>query len=128
MFQHMNWGRSMKDISKIYQGDPIHPDKPKISSYDKKKHKKKKRFQDAKKHFSELTKIVEDLHKELEDKKSPFRICIYQEEDDIFIDIVTIDDSGKISTSVKHDISHAEFEGLVHHMKSGKGLILDADV
>ncbi len=70
---------------------------------------------------------MEDLHKELEYKNSPFRICIYQEDDEVFIDIVTIDDSGKTGTAFKHDISHAEFEDLVHHIKSGRGLILDAD-
>jgi len=93
-----------------------------------KKQKKKKHFQEAKKHFDELTKIVDEAHKELADKNSPFRLCIYQEGDDIFIDIVTINDSGETDQVFKHDISHAELENLVHHIKSGRGLILDADV
>ncbi len=45
----------------------------------------------------------------------------------IFIDIVTIDDSGKTDQVFKHDISHAELENLIHQIKSGRGLILDAD-
>ncbi|MBU1341711.1 MAG: hypothetical protein KKE44_22945 [Proteobacteria bacterium] len=118
----------MEDITKINQSDPIHPEKPGVSSYGKKKHKKKKHYQQAKKHFDELTKIVEQTHKELEDNNSPFRLCIYQEGDDIFIDIVAIDDFGNTSQVFKHDISHSELENLVHHIKSGRGLILDADV
>ena len=117
----------MEDIAKIYQTDPIHPDKPGISSYKKKKQKKRKRFHEAKKHFDELTKIVDETHKELELKDSPFRICVYQEGEDIFIDIVTIDESGNIDQTFKHDISHAELENLVNHIKSGRGLIFDAD-
>ncbi len=46
----------------------------------------------------------------------------------IFIDIVTIDDSGKTDQVFKHDISHAELENLIHQIKSGRGLILDDDV
>ena len=75
-----------------------------------------------------MTKIVEETHTELKDKNSPFRICVYEEGDDIFIDVVTIDDDGKISQVFKHDISHQELEVLIHQIKSGTGLILDADV
>jgi hypothetical protein len=46
----------------------------------------------------------------------------------VFIDIVTLDDYGKISRIFKHDISHTELEDLVQHLKSGRGLLLDADV
>ncbi len=118
----------MEDISKIYQGDSIRQDKPSITSYEKRKQKKKRHFHQAKKHFDELTKIVDETHKELEEKESPFRLCVYQEGEDIFIDIVTIDDAGHIDKTFKHDISHDELEHLVHHIKSGRGLILDADV
>lgn len=117
----------MEDISKIYQTKPIVSDKPGQGVYDKKKKKRKKPFQEAKKHFDELTQIVEETHKELEINNSPFRLCVYQEDDDIFIDIVTIDDSGKITQVFKHDISHVELEALVHQIKSGRGLILDSD-
>lgn len=118
----------MEDISKIYQSEPINPDKSNAASFEKKKHKKKKLFQEAKKHFDELTQIVDETHQELEENDSPFRLCVYQEGDDIFIDIVTIDDSGKIDQIFKHDISHAELENLVQQIKSGRGLILDADI
>ncbi|MCP3875556.1 MAG: hypothetical protein GY699_20680 [Desulfobacteraceae bacterium] len=117
----------MEDISKINQSDPIHPDKPNILSYEKRKQKKKRHFQEAKKHFDELTKIVDETHKELEEKDSPFRLCVYQEGEDIFIDIVTIDQFGKIDKTFKHDISHDQLENLINHIKSGRGLIFDAD-
>ena len=118
----------MEDISKIYQGESINSGKSNTTAFEKKKYKKRKYFQEAKKHFDKLTKIVDETHKELEEKDSPFRLCVYQEGDDIFIDIVTIDDSGKIDQVFKHDISHAELENLIHQIKSGRGLILDADV
>ncbi len=117
----------MEDISKINQGEGILPDKSAVSSYDRKKHKKRKYFQEAKKHLGELTKIVDEVHKELLVKESPFRLCVYQEGEDVFIDIVTMDDTGKISQIFKHDISHTELDDLVQHLKTGRGLMLDAD-
>lgn len=118
----------MDDITKIYQSEPVSPNKTDTGPQDRKKQKKKKFVQEVKKHFDTLTRIVEDIHKELEAKDSPFRLCIYQEGEDVFIDIVTIDQTGKIDKTFKHDISHAEFEELVRHIKSGRGLMLDTDV
>ena len=118
----------MEDISRIYKSGPIDHDRSNSASYEKKKYKKKKYYQEAKKHFDELTKIVDETHKELVENDSPFRLCVYQEGDDIFIDIVTIDDSGRTDQVFKHDISHAQLENLVQNIKSGRGLILDADV
>lgn len=118
----------MEDISKIYQAEPILPDKPGKKKYPRKKNKKKRYYKEAKKYFDELSQIVDETHKELEDNNSPFRLCVYQEGDDIYIDVVTIDDTGKISQVFKHDISHQELEDLIHNIKSGTGLILDADI
>ncbi len=118
----------MEDATKIYQSEATIPDKHQLSSFDKKKHKKRRHFHEAKKHFEELSLIVDETHKELEEKNSPFRVCIYQEGEDIFIDIVTIDENGNTTQVYKHDISHTELNDIVHHIKSGRGLILDADV
>ncbi|MFH2058245.1 MAG: hypothetical protein ABIJ59_05030 [Pseudomonadota bacterium] len=118
----------MEDISKINQTELVQSDKPDKKSFDKKKQNKKKAKRNVKKHFNELSKLVEETHRELESNNSPFRLCIYQEGEDIYIDVVTIDHTGKTSQVFKHDISHAEVENLVQHIKSGTGLILDADV
>ncbi len=117
----------MKELNKISHAKAIKPDKKPFGVYELQKRKKKKRHKEAKKHLSELTQIVNETHKDLEENDSPFRLSIYQDGDDIFIDIVTIDESGKIDQVFKHDISHAELEDLVAHIKSGRGLILDAD-
>ena len=119
-------------IWKIYQkymraAPYIRTDQPSLLMV-KKNIRKKKHHQEVKKSFDRLTKIVAETHRELEENDSPFRLCIYQEGDDIFIDIVTIDSLGKTSRILKHDISHAELENIVQHIKSGRGLLFDADV
>lgn len=117
----------MEDVAKIYHTKPILPDHSGYDRYGPKKQKKKKPFRKAKKHFDELSQIVEETHKELEDNNSPFRLCVYQEGDDIFIDVVTMDDSGRFKKVFKHDISHDQLENIIRHIKSGTGLILNAD-
>ncbi len=117
----------MEDVSKIYQTKAIMPDKKPFNTYAIQKRKKKKHHKEAKKYLSELAKIVDETHKELEENGSPFRVCFYQKGDDVYIDIVTIDEFGHTSQVFKHDISHDELEDLVAHIKSGRGLIFDAD-
>lgn len=118
----------MEDLFKIIQGEAIRPDKSDKKQFSKKKQKRRRPYRDAKKHLDELTQIVHETHKELEESDSPFRLCIYQDGEDIYIDVVTIDETGKTDKVFRHDISHDEMEALVHQIKSGTGLILDADV
>ncbi|MFH2092929.1 MAG: hypothetical protein ABIJ31_11255 [Pseudomonadota bacterium] len=118
----------MEDVSKINQTESIQPDRPGDKAFDKKKHKRKKPYHAAKQYFDKLSKIVDETHRELENSNSPFRLCVYQEGEDIYIDVVTIDDTGKTSQIFKHDISHAEVDNLIQQIKSGTGLILNADV
>ena len=117
----------MEDISKIYQTDPIIPDKPEHKNYEKKRRKRKKRSREAREHFDELTRMVDDVHRELEDNKSPFRLCVFQEGDDIFIDVVTVNDSGNTTRVFRHDISRAEVEEILQQIRTGTGLLLNAD-
>ncbi len=117
----------MEDISKINQTTPVPPDKQGNARTRRKKGKKRKPVREAKKYLQQLTRIVEDTHKELESRGSPVRLCIYQDGDDIYIDIVTIGMNGKIDQVFRHDISHEQLESLVAQIKSGTGLILDAD-
>ncbi len=116
----------MKDIPKIYQTDPVLSDKYPGKGFNK-RHKKKKQHRFAKDSFEALSRLVEETHRELENRDSPFRLCIYQDDEEIYIDVVTLDESGQISQVFKHDISHTEVENLVDQIKSGTGLILDAD-
>ena len=117
----------MEDISKIYQTDPVVPDKPDRNAFEKKKQKRRKRHREAREHFTELNRMVHDVHQELEKNKSPFRLCVYQEDDDIFIDVVTIDDTGRTTKVFRHDISRAQVEEILHQIRSGTGLLLNAD-
>ena len=123
----------MEDIAKILQTGAIQSDgQPSSRAFYKKGQKRKKhhphtRQHDARQYFNELSRIVEETHRELEKSGSPIRLCVYQKGGNIFIDVLSLDKSGQPGAVYKHDISHEAFEKLVAHIKSGRGLILDAD-
>lgn len=118
----------MEDRLKISQSKSIKPDNPGPRQYGKRKQKRRKPYRDAKKNLTELTQAVDDAHKELEQSNSPFRLCIYQEGEDIYIDVVTVDDNGTPKKVFRHDISHDEIQDLVYQIKSGTGLIFDVEL
>ncbi|MCP4022309.1 MAG: hypothetical protein GY729_10740 [Desulfobacteraceae bacterium] len=117
----------MEDIPHIYKSELLHQEKPDFNPHGKKKQKKRKPSAAVKKHFKNLTAMVDEAHKELEENHSPFRLCVYQEGEDIYIDVVTIDESGKTDQVFKHNITNEELQTLMQQIKSGRGLILDAN-
>ena len=88
-------------------------------------HKKIKHKEEAKDHFKELTYAVEQIHKILLKTKSPFRFCVYREDEDIMIDIVRLNDKGEVERTEKKDITHENFITLVRSIESGEGLLFD---
>lgn len=88
-------------------------------------HKRSKPKEEAKDHFKELSYAVEQIHKILIKSRSPFRFCVYQEGNDIMIDIVKLDEKGEIERTEKKDITHENFVTLVRSIESGEGLLFD---
>ena len=76
-------------------------------------------------HFQQLSKAAELAHDVLEKSNSPYRFCVYQEGEEIFIDIVIVDDDGKIKETKKKNITHDEFSTWLNHIEQGNGLFFD---
>jgi len=58
--------------------------------------------------------------------KSPYRFCVYQEDDDVFIDVVILGEDGKIKKIEKKNITDDEFSTWLNHIENGYGLLLDS--
>ena len=116
----------MEDISRINPTGKI-PERNKGFTGSKRRQKKKKKsHQYVKGHLDDLNRIAKEADNALEQMNSPFRIRIYEQEGEVFIDIVTFDDYGKVTHVFHQDITHEELEDLVRHLKSGRGLVFDA--
>ncbi|MFQ5714677.1 MAG: hypothetical protein ACE5GU_11665 [Candidatus Scalinduaceae bacterium] len=92
---------------------------------DKQEHKHKEKAGD---HFQDLAKAAELAHDTLEKNNSPYRFSVYQREGEVFIDIVIIDEDGKIKETKKKNITHEEFSTWLNHIEQGEGLFFDTTV
>ncbi len=89
---------------------------------DKQEHKHKEEAGD---HFQDLAKAAELAHDTLEKNNSPYRFIVYQKEGEVFIDIVIIDEDGKIKETKKKNITHEDFSTWINHIEQGEGLFFD---
>jgi hypothetical protein len=110
--------RVNKPVRIIPQKIPLKPGKEK----GKQEHKHR---DEAGNHFQQLSKAAELAHDVLVKNNSPYRFCVYQEGEEVFIDIVIVDDVGKILETKKTNITHEEFTTWLNHIEQGDGLFFD---
>lgn len=92
------------------------------------KSQKKPSAESSKEHFKELSDAVEKAHEHLIKTKSPYRFCVYQEEDELFIDLVILNEEGKIGSIKKKNITNDEFTLWLKMVQTGEGLLFDKEV
>ncbi|MCM2285214.1 MAG: hypothetical protein NDI81_10560 [Desulfobacula sp.] len=92
------------------------------------KKREKKSAAKPRKYFSILSQLVDDTHLSLVTKKSPFRLCVYREKEEVLMDIVTLDKTKKINRLYNRTITHNDMETLGRQILNGMGLILDYTV
>jgi hypothetical protein len=95
------------------------------SRHKKRKKQKKKCPDDTSAYFSDLTLSAEHAHELLRKAHSPYRFCVYREGGDIFIDLVILDENGKIAKVIKNNITHAEFSGIINRIETLDGFLID---
>jgi hypothetical protein len=117
----------MADVSRINHLTSIPEKKQHLAHFNKRKKKKRPQHHFVKRNIQALTKIADEAHEELQAIDSPFRLQVYQEGDEVFIDIVAMDDSGNTVQVFRHDITNDEFEDLIHQIETGSGLMFSID-
>jgi len=111
--------RVNKSVRVIPQKASLKPDKKK----DQQEHKPR---DEAGSHFQQLSKAAELANDVLKKDKSPYRFRVYQEGEEVFIDIVIVDDDdGTIKKAKKTNITHEEFSTWLNHIEQGNGLFFD---
>ncbi len=76
-------------------------------------------------HFDELDREVDYANSMLEQEESPYRFDLHKEDDAVYIDIVVLDESGKISQTLRKNVTHREFSQYRVAILEGGGLLLD---
>ncbi len=118
------------NLDRINKSDMIGSRDPVIDT-DKQKREhpheqREKENDEAGEHFESLRETAGLVNGELEAKKSPYRFYIYREYEDIFINLVRLDQNGRIAEVKKKNITHREFNDLITRIHQGEGLLFDS--
>lgn len=115
----------MNDELRINKINPLDQQKSPPDSKRRKEEREHKPKDEAGRHFQSLADAAELAHDTLEKNNSPYRFYVYQEEGEVFIDIVIIGEDGKIKETKKKNITHEEFSTWLNHIEQGEGLFFD---
>ena len=85
----------------------------------------KRRWRRPKDYFTTLAKRAGVTNQELAKKKLPYRFCVYEQGGEVFIDVVTLDAAGKVSTTVRRNITDEDFDRWIDDISILEGLFLD---
>ena len=115
----------MGDEIRVNKPVRIIPQKPPLKPGKKKEQEEHKHKDEAGDHFQQLSKAAKLANDTLKRDKSPYRFRVYQEGDEVFIDIVIVDENLAIQETKKTNITHEEFTTWLNHIEQGNGLFFD---
>jgi hypothetical protein len=118
----------MDDEIRVNKTVRVIPQKTSLKPGNKKGKQKHKHRDEVAAHFQQLCEAAELANDVLVKNNSPYRFCIYQEGEEIFIDVVIVDEDGKIKETKKENITHEEFSTWLNHIEQGNGFFFDITV
>lgn len=72
-----------------------------------------------------LSRMADDVHQTLLMKDAPIRLCVYQEEDELMMDVIALDSNENQKIVFSRDITDEKTPNLIRQMHKQQGLILD---
>jgi hypothetical protein len=115
-------------IEEVAGSARVHNDKPAgergSSRQQPDAHEHEKRH--PKEYFHTISKAAEASNKQLERTKAPYRFRVYEEGPRVLIDIVMLDDAGKIVKEVKRNITDEDFNKVIQDISAIEGLLIDS--
>ena len=115
-------------VNPLNSAEMVPPKKSHHKKWDRERHRRKYPVARSKDRFKELTDAVEKAHHQLVKEKSPYRFCVYEEEGEVFIDLVLLNEKGKIGTIKKKNITNEEFSKWMEIIERGEGLFFDETI
>ena len=115
----------MGDEIRVNKSVPIIPQKRALKPGKREDQQEHKHKDEAGDHFQQLSNAAKLANDILERDKSPYRFHVYQEGEEVFIDIVIVDEDLTIKETKKTNITHEEFTTWLNHIEQGNGLFFD---
>jgi hypothetical protein len=94
--------------------------------HQKDKHRRQDAPREPKDYIHTIGKAAEASNAKLVRLNLPYRFCVYAKGDEVFIDIVILDQNGNIVSEKVKNISHQDFERLIEDVSQIEGLFIDS--
>ncbi len=72
-----------------------------------------------------MARAAQASNEKLAKKGLPYRFCVCEKNGRIIIDLVLLDQSGKIVREIQRDITNEDFDRLIDDVASIEGLLID---
>ncbi len=118
----------MENVAHISPSEGVMSWNPPANTPRRRRLRKKKSETTPGRQFQTLARLVEDTHRNLVEDDAPLRLCVYQADENVLMDVVALDDKNKIRKSFSHPITHDDFDTLVRRIHTRMGLVLDYKV
>ena len=118
----------MENVSHINPYERMVASGQSFPSWRKPPPRRRKEERKAKENFRILARLVNDTHRDLSEKGSPFRLRVHQTEEDVFLDVIALNKSQKVDHSYTRQITNDDMKTLVKRIHTRMGLILDYSV
>ena len=99
-----------------------------VKSKDRQEEKGKEQYTPRKKvkdYFKTLSKATDTSNERLEQQGIPFRFCVYEKDEKVFIDFAQLDKQGKVKTVETKDITNEDFNIWIDDIANIEGLVID---
>jgi hypothetical protein len=96
------------------------------SSDDGRRNKQQAGKRDVAAYFNTIRKAAETLNQILINKNAPYRFRVYEEGDQILIELMVVDKNGVVTQENRKNITHDDFARLIEDIASGEGLMIDS--
>ena len=82
---------------------------------------------DPKEYMHAISQAAKTSNELLAKKGSRYRFCVTEEGENVIIDLVMLDDAGKIIKEVRRNITNDDFDKLINNIASIEGLLFDSN-
>lgn len=93
-----------------------------------KKHDHQQQPKESKDYFQLLAKAAARSNEILIRQKQPYRFRVYQEGEEVFIDLVVLGEDGSVKSEVKKNITHESFIKWIDDISHAEGVFFDGTV
>jgi hypothetical protein len=80
-----------------------------------------------KEYMHTITQAAKTSNELLAKKGSRYRFCVYEDKESLMIDLVLLDEAGKIIKEVRRNITNDDFDKLLSNISSIEGLLFDSN-